>query len=113
MLVLRAAEGKDEAVSIGTILFNPFTGKPRHPADIASDPKGMLVWDGEQPLRACTPRNEAQAEEALELLKLILAGSIADIRRKAPEHERGRWFSITVRGDLLERARTVAGVAKL
>lgn len=39
-------------MSIGTMLFNPFTGKPRHPADIASDPKGILVWDGEEPLRA-------------------------------------------------------------
>jgi len=34
------------------MLFNPFNGKPRHPDDIASDPTGILVWDGEQPLRA-------------------------------------------------------------
>lgn len=35
-----------------TMLFNPFTGAPRHPDDIKSDPAGMLVWDGEEPLRA-------------------------------------------------------------
>jgi hypothetical protein len=34
------------------MLFNPFTGTPRHPDDIKSDPKGLLVWDGEEPLRA-------------------------------------------------------------
>lgn len=38
----------------GTVLFNPFTGKPRYPADIASDPHGHLLWDGEEPLRAAT-----------------------------------------------------------
>ena len=41
-------------MSIGTMLFNPFTGKPRDPRDIASDPKGILVWDGEEPLRAAS-----------------------------------------------------------
>ena len=42
-------------MSIGVMLFNPFTGKPRHPSDIESDPKGILVWDGEEPLRAYIP----------------------------------------------------------
>lgn len=42
-------------MSIGVMLFCPFTGKPRHPSDIESDPKGILVWDGEEPLRAYTP----------------------------------------------------------
>ena len=41
-------------MSIGVMLFCPFTGKPRHPSDIQSDPKGILVWDGEEPLRAYT-----------------------------------------------------------
>jgi hypothetical protein len=35
--------------------FNPFTGAPRHPDDIASDPAGLLVWDGEEPLRPAAP----------------------------------------------------------
>jgi hypothetical protein len=38
------------------MLFNPFTGTPRHPDDIKSDPAGMLVWDGEEPLRASAPQ---------------------------------------------------------
>lgn len=38
---------------IGKVMaFNPFTGQPRRPEDIASDPAGVLVWDGEEPLRA-------------------------------------------------------------
>lgn len=41
-------------MSIGTMLFNPFNGAPRHPDDIASDPTGILVWDGETPLRAAS-----------------------------------------------------------
>ena len=39
-------------MSIGVMLFNPFTGTPRHPDDIKSDPDGILVWDGEAQLRA-------------------------------------------------------------
>lgn len=47
-------------MSIGTMLFNPFTGKPRDPRDIASDPRGVLVWDGEKPLRASPPAEQAK-----------------------------------------------------
>lgn len=43
-------------MSIGVMLFNPFTGKPRHPDDIASDPRGILVWDGEEPLKVSPPQ---------------------------------------------------------
>lgn len=42
-------------MAIGTILFNPFTGKPRDPRDIASDPHGGLIWDGDTPLVAAKP----------------------------------------------------------
>jgi len=42
-------------MSIGVMLFNPFTGTPRHPDDIKSDPDGILVWDGEAKLRAAKP----------------------------------------------------------
>ena len=41
-------------MSIGVMLFNPFTGQPRHPSDIESDPRGVLIWDGEEPLRAAS-----------------------------------------------------------
>lgn len=34
------------------MMFNPFNGTPRHPDDIRSDPAGILVWDGEEPLKA-------------------------------------------------------------
>ncbi len=36
----------------GVLMFNPYTGTPRHPSDIASDPHGILLLDPEQPLRA-------------------------------------------------------------
>lgn len=43
-------------MSIGTMLFNPFNGKPRRPEDIGSDPKGILVWDGLEELIASPKR---------------------------------------------------------
>jgi len=49
-----------------TMLFNPFTGSPRQPDDIKSDPAGLLVWDGEEPLRAATPPGAVAAEDAPE-----------------------------------------------
>lgn len=36
----------------GVALFNQYTGKPRHPSDIQSDPAGALIWDGETPLKS-------------------------------------------------------------
>lgn len=53
-------------MSTGVMLFNPFTGKPRHPDDIASDPKGVLVWDEEEPLRAYKPSVEERYRVVLE-----------------------------------------------
>lgn len=35
-----------------TMLFNPYTGKPRDPRDIASDPSGTLMLDPDEPLLA-------------------------------------------------------------
>jgi len=32
------------------LMFNPFTGKPRRPEDIRSDPAGALIHDPEEPL---------------------------------------------------------------
>lgn len=35
-----------------TMLFNPYTGRPRDPRDIASDPAGVLMVDPDEPLKA-------------------------------------------------------------
>ena len=35
-----------------TVMFNPYTGTPRHPSDIASDPSGLLILEPGAPLRA-------------------------------------------------------------
>ena len=32
---------------MSTVLFNPYTGTPRHPSDIQSDPQGLLIVDPE------------------------------------------------------------------
>ena len=40
----------------GTLMFNPYTGTPRHPADIASDPHGILLLDPGQHLLAAAIR---------------------------------------------------------
>ena len=47
-----AAERNALYAERGTLLFNPYTGKPRHPADIKSDPHGILMVEPEAPLRA-------------------------------------------------------------
>lgn len=35
-----------------TMLFNPYTGKPRNPRDIQSDPEGILMLDPDEPMRS-------------------------------------------------------------
>lgn len=35
-----------------TVMFNPYTGTPLHPSDIASDPSGLLILEPVAPLRA-------------------------------------------------------------
>lgn len=47
-------------MSTGVMLFNPFTGTPRHPDDIKSDPDGFLLWDGESRLKAAKAAPPAQ-----------------------------------------------------
>ncbi len=36
----------------GVWMFNPYSGDPRRPSDIASDPHGILLLDPEQAIRA-------------------------------------------------------------
>lgn len=35
-----------------TMLFNPYTGTPRHPGDIKSDPQGLLIVEPDAPMMA-------------------------------------------------------------
>ncbi len=35
-----------------TLMLNPYTGKPRHPSDIASDPEGILIVEPGAPMMA-------------------------------------------------------------
>lgn len=47
-----------------TMLFNPYSGKPRHPLDIASDPEGKLMVDPDEPLLAAPMQTGAAADDA-------------------------------------------------
>jgi hypothetical protein len=38
-----------------TMLFNAYTGSPRHLSDIQSDPEGILILDPDAPMRAAAP----------------------------------------------------------
>lgn len=40
-----------------TMLFNPYTGKPRHPSDIQSDPQGILIAEPDAPVIAAKPNS--------------------------------------------------------
>lgn len=67
-----------------TMLFNPYSGKPRHPSDIASDPAGILIIDPDEPLRAAlaaqaaAPRGtDAQILKERELTALAIEGAMA------------------------------------
>lgn len=36
-------------------MFNPYTGTPRHPSDIASDPEGLLILEPGAPVQPTAP----------------------------------------------------------
>ena len=50
--LVRADEREAAYKRRGVLMFSPYTGTPRHPSDIASDPHGILMLDPEQPIRA-------------------------------------------------------------
>lgn len=43
-----------------TLLFDPYTGKPRHPSDIASDPNGLLIVESLSDPLAPAPKTTAE-----------------------------------------------------
>lgn len=52
-----------------TMLFNPYTGKPRDPLDISSDPEGVMVVEPDAPLVAApVVREEPKPARILRLL---------------------------------------------
>ena len=50
--LVRADERWEQSKRRGVLAFCPYTGRPRHPSDIASDPHGILILVPDQPLRA-------------------------------------------------------------
>ena len=57
--LVRADERWESSKRRGVLAFCPYTGKPRHPDDIASDPHGILILVPDQPLRAVKKDNNA------------------------------------------------------
>jgi hypothetical protein len=53
--VARADERWEQSKRRGVLAFCPYTGKPRHPSDIASDPHGILILVPDQPLQGMKP----------------------------------------------------------
>jgi hypothetical protein len=53
--LVRADERWEQSKRRGVLAFCPYTGRPRHPSDIASDPHGILILVPDQPLRGEKP----------------------------------------------------------
>jgi hypothetical protein len=53
--LVRADERWEQSKRRGVLAFCPYTGRPRHPSDIASDPHGLLILVPDQPLRGMKP----------------------------------------------------------
>jgi hypothetical protein len=53
--LVRADERWEQSKRRGVLVFCPYTGRPRHPSDIASDPHGILILVPDQPLRGEKP----------------------------------------------------------
>jgi hypothetical protein len=56
--LVRADERWEQSKRRGVLAFCPYTGRPRHPSDIASDPHGILILVPDQPIRASRSKNE-------------------------------------------------------
>lgn len=57
-----------------TMLFNPYTGAPRHPSDIQSDPAGILLLDPDEPMRASPSAKGMREVYRTEVLPMHRAG---------------------------------------
>jgi hypothetical protein len=53
--LVRADERWEQSKRRGVLAFCPYTGRPRHPSDIASDPHGILILVPDQPIRGMKP----------------------------------------------------------
>jgi hypothetical protein len=53
--LVRADEREAAYKRRGVLMFNPYSGTPRHPSDIQSDPHAILLLDPDQALRALKP----------------------------------------------------------
>lgn len=55
---------------MATVLFCPYTGRPRHPSDIESDPEGLLIVAPDEPLFSAPFNNEPEPKPAM-ILRLL------------------------------------------
>ena len=67
-----------------TMLFNPYTGLPRHPSDIASDPAGTLMLDPDEPVPAFARwPQEAPMRETPTTPTTAISAAVRILRREA------------------------------
>jgi hypothetical protein len=94
----------EDIKTLKTMLFNPYTGNPRHPSDIASDPAGVLMLDPDMPLLAATGKRDVIAEANAKLA--IAADTIVTYLSDSPKS------AIEALTDaVIERDATIAGNA--
>lgn len=55
-----------------TMLFNPYTGAPRHPDDIKSDPQGLLITEPDEPMRAAAKTSEPIPTAGMNMAQRIM-----------------------------------------
>jgi hypothetical protein len=67
------------------MLFNPYTGTPRHPSDIQSDPQGILVVDPEATMLRAAPKAQPVAQPDLSRLEPFVGGLGKAILRELQE----------------------------
>lgn len=91
-----------------TMLFNPYTGKPRDPRDIQSDPEGILMLDPDEPLHAAAPpATSAELVALIEAVDTLLESAPCECPHRMRE-ERGEHLSHCYLFDL-NVARSAAG----
>lgn len=82
-------------------MFNPYTGTPRHPSDITSDPEGLMLLEPDTPVRPAQP--EQQAEPAL------LAAQLRRLWINSPEMHKDMTYAAFSRvARLVEAAHSIS-----
>lgn len=70
----------------GVYHYNPYTGMPRHPKDIKSDPQGLLIVEPGVPLQAAAEIDSSKVE--VDLLRLVYEDARSLLRFNGVDRDR-------------------------